>query len=142
MDTENEEKKKTRGRPKGSRDSHKIKLKASPKDAKERYARIYGAVSLVAVYGVDEFTTELINYMWNDPEQHFVVCDPIEQHVANLTRDIGGRPYSMYRYDAVHHVGFIESGMYPVVVVAKRYIDDVSKLPNPHDVELVCLEDL
>lgn len=140
MDTE--EKKPQRGRPKGSRDSHKIKLKPNPKDAKERYAKKYGDIGLVAIYGVDEFTTELVKYMWNDPTQEFIVCDPIEQYVANLTRDIGSRPYSMYRYDSTHHVGFIESGMYPVVVVAKRCLEDVKKLPNPHDVELVCLEDL
>ena len=45
----------------------------------------------------------------------------------------------MYRYDAVQHVGFIEEGYYGVVVVAEKYWEEVNKLPNPENVELVCL---
>lgn len=137
----NPEENRGRGRPKGSKDSHKISLKPSPKDAKQDYKKYYGDIGLVAIYGVDEYTTELVRYMWKDPSQEFVVCDPTEQLVANLTREIGNLPYSMYRYEAVHHNGFIEEGMYPVVVVAKKYKEAVMKLPNPHDVIIICLED-
>lgn len=129
------------GRPKGSKDSRKIPLKPSPKDAKQDYKKYYGEVGLVAIYGVDNYTEELIHYMWKDPKQEFVVCDPTEQLVANLTRKIGNLPLSLYRYEAVHHSGFIESGMYPIVVVAKKYKDMVLKLPNPYGVEIICLED-
>jgi hypothetical protein len=45
----------------------------------------------------------------------------------------------MYRYEQINHVGFIEEGLYPVVVVAEEYWETVSKLPNPEEVELVCL---
>ena len=141
MDTEEKKTNRGRGRPKGSKDTRKIKLKPSPKDAKQDYAKMYGDIGLVAIYGVDDYTKELLKYMWNDPTQEFVVCDPVEQYAANLTREIGALPYSMYRYDAVHHNGFIEEGLYPVVVVAKRYADDVRKLPNPHDVQIICLEE-
>lgn len=142
MTAKKEEVKRGRGRPLGSTDSKKIKLKASPRDANHYYAKYYSLVGLVAVYGVDEFTAGLVRHMWKDPSQEFVVTDPVEQHLANLTREIGNLPYSLYRYDAVHHVGFIEEGLYPVVVVAKRYLEQVKALPNPHEVELICLEDL
>lgn len=131
-----------RGRPVGSRDTKKIKLKIAPEDAKKQYHRLYGEFGLVAIYGVDKFTEELIRYLWKDPNQDFVVTDPIEQKSANLTRQIGSLPYSAFRYDQVNHVGFIESGRFPVVVVAKEYKEKVLKLPNPYNVEIVCLEDL
>lgn len=128
------------GRPKGSSDSKKIKLKPSPKTAKEDYAKKYGDIGLVAIYGVDDFTKELIYYLWNDPKQEFVVTDPVDQYLANLTKEIGNRPYSLYRYEAVRHVGFVESGHFPVIVVASKYWEEVKKLPNPEKVELVNLE--
>ena len=128
------------GRPKGSSDPKKIKLKPSPKTAKEDYAKKYGDIGLVAVYGVDDFTKELIYYLWNDPKQEFVVTDPVDQYLANLTKEIGNRPYSLYRYEAVRHVGFVESGQFPVIVVANKYWEQVKKLPNPEKVELVNLE--
>lgn len=136
-----EDNKRKPGRPKGSKDPRKIKLKPSPKTAKEDYAKYYSELGIVAIYGVDDFTKELLFYMWNDPSQEFVACDPVEQHLANLTREVGNRANSMYRYTAVHHSGFIESGYYPVVVVSKKYKEKVMELPNPHSVKIICLED-
>jgi len=131
-----------RGRPKGSKDPKKIKLKVAPKDAKHLYKRQYGDIGLVAVYGVDSYTTELVRYLWKDLTQEFVVCDPVDQRAANLTREIGSLPYSMYRYEAVHHVGFLESGMFPVIVCSKEYYQELLERDNPHGVEIVCLEDI
>jgi hypothetical protein len=136
-----EEVKKKPGRPKGSTDKkvQKIKLKPRPDSAKEYFKKEYRDLDLIAIYGVDDFTEELIKFLWKDMTKEFVVTDPVEQLSANLTRTIGGLPYSMYRYQQVHHVGFIEEGFYPVVVVAEKYWEEVSKLPNPEKVELVCL---
>jgi len=137
MDTE----KKKAGRPKGSTDKkvQKIKLKPRPDTAKEYFKKDYRDLDLIAVYGVDAFTEELIKYLWKDMTKEFVVTDPVEQRAGTLTRTIGNLPYSLYRYEQVHHVGFIEEGYYPVVVVAEEYWEEVSKLPNPEGVELVCL---
>ena len=77
--------------------------------------------------------------LWTDMNKNFVVTDPIEQRVANLTRSIGNLPYSMYRYDQVRHTGFVEEGMFPVVIVAEEHWEEVSKLPNPNKVLLFCL---
>ena len=141
--TKTEEPKRGRGRPAGSKDApkrvQKIKLKPRPETAKEDFKKKYKDLSLIAIYGVDAFTEELIKYLWKDMTKEFVVTDPIEQKSANLTRAIGTLPYSMHRYEQVHHVGFIEEGYYPVVVVAEEHWDTVSKLPNPEEVELVCL---
>jgi len=133
--------KKKPGRPKGSTDKKpsKIKLRPRPDSAKEQFKKDYKDLNLIAVYGVDDFTEELIKYLWKDMTKLFFVTDPVQQHCANLTRSIGSLPYSMYRYDQVHHVGFIEEGYYPVVVVAEKYWEEASKLPNPEEVELVCL---
>ena len=133
--------KKRPGRPKGSSDKkpQKIKLKPRPDSAKDQFKKDYKDLTLVAIYGVDDFTEELITHLWKDMTKEFVVTDPVEQYCANLTRTIGGLPYSMYRYEQVNHVGFIEEGYYPVVVVAEKYWEDVSQLPNPEEVELVCL---
>ena len=133
--------KKRPGRPKGSSDKkpQKIKLKPRPDSAKDQFKKDYKDLTLVAIYGVDDFTEELITHLWKDMTKEFVVTDPVEQYCANLTRTIGSLPYSMYRYEQVNHVGFIEEGYYPVVVVAEKYWEDVSQLPNPEEVELVCL---
>ena len=133
--------KKRPGRPKGSSDKkpQKIKLKPRPDSAKDQFKKDYKDLTLVAIYGVDDFTEELIKHLWKDMTKEFVVTDPVEQYCANLTRTIGSLPYSMYRYEQVNHVGFIEEGYYPVVVVAEKYWEDVSQLPNPEEVELVCL---
>ena len=138
---EEETVKKRPGRPKGSSDKkpQKIKLKPRPDSAKDQFKKDYKDLTLVAIYGVDDFTEELIKHLWKDMTKEFVVTDPVEQYCANLTRTIGGLPYSMYRYEQVNHVGFIEEGYYPVVVVAEKYWEEVSKLPNPEEVELVCL---
>jgi len=141
-DVKKDEPKRGRGRPKGSTDKKtptKIKLKPRPDTAKEYFKKEYKDLSLIAVYGVDDFTEELIKYLWKDMTKEFVVTDPVEQRLANLTKSIGNLPYSMYRYEQVHHNGFVEEGYYPVVVVAEHYWEEVSKLPNPEDVELVCL---
>jgi len=137
-----EEVKRKAGRPKGSTDApkvKKIKLKPRPDTAKEYFKKDYKDLSTVAIYGVDDFTEELIKYLWKDMTKDFVITDPIEQKAANLTRVIGNLPYSMYRYEQVNHVGFVEEGYFPVVVVAEEYWEEVSKLPNPEEVELVCL---
>ena len=137
MDTE----KKKPGRPKGSSDKkpQKIKLKPRPDTAKEYFKKEYRDLDLIAIYGVDDFTEELIKYLWKDMTKEFVITDPVEQRAGTLTRVIGSLPYSMYRYEQINHVGFIEEGLYPVVVVAEEYWETVSKLPNPEKVELVCL---
>jgi hypothetical protein len=140
MTEEAEKKPRGRGRPKGSKDApKKIKLKPSPKTAKEDYKKKYGELEFTAIYGFDEFTEELVRYLWSDPNHEFIATDPVEQKLANFNRSIGNLPYSMYRWDVVHHVGFIEEGMFPVVVVAEEYWEQVNKLPNPHEVELICL---
>ena len=130
------------GRPRGSTDTpkiKKIKLKPRPDTAKEYFKKDYKDLGTIAIYGVDDFTEELIKYLWKDMTKDFVVTDPIEQKVANLTKTIGNLSYSMYRYDQTSHIGFIEEGFFPVVVVAEEYWEKVSKLPNPENVKLVCL---
>ena len=140
MTEDNTQEKKSRGRPKGSKDTpRKVKLKPSPKSAKEDYKKKYGEYGFTAIYGFDEFTEELVKFLWSDPNHEFVATDPVEQKLANFNRTIGNLPWSLYRWDVVHHVGFIEAGEFPVVVVAEEYWEAVNNLPNPHEVELICL---
>jgi len=134
-------KKESRGRPKGSSDNKptKIKLKPTPKSAVQAFKEEFKGLDMVAIYGVDEFTEKLIRELWTDPNKEFIVTDPIEQRAGTLTRSIGALPHSLHRYDQTRHVGFIESGMFPVIIVASEYWDMVMKLPNPNKVIFTCL---
>ena len=129
-----------RGRPKGSTDKvKKVKLKPRPETAKEDYKKKHGKMGFTAIYGFDNFTEELVRYLWKDPTHEFIATDPVEQKLANFNRSIGSLPWSLYRWEICHHVGFVEEGLFPLVVVAEEYWDEVMKLPNPHNVELLCL---
>lgn len=140
MTEEADKKPRGRGRPAGSKDKpKKIKLKPSPKTAKEDYKKKYGEFEFTAIYGFDEFTEELVKYLWTDPNHEFIATDPNETKLSNFNRKIGALPWSMYRWDVAHANGFIECGYYPVVVVAEEYWERVQKLSNPHNVELICL---
>jgi len=130
-----------RGRPRGSSDNKpvKIKLKPSPKSAIDSFKQEFKGLGLIAVYGVDEFTDKLVRSLWSDPQINFIVTDPVDQRSANLTRSIGSLPFSIYRYAQKHPNGFIESGQYPVIIVAEEYWERVNKLPNPNRVTFTCL---
>jgi len=130
-----------RGRPRGSSDNKpvKIKLKPSPKSAIDSFKQEFKGLGLIAVYGVDEFTDKLVRSLWSDPQINFIVTDPVDQRSANLTRSIGSLPFSIYRYVQKHPNGFIESGKYPVIIVAEEYWERVNKLPNPNGVTFTCL---
>ena len=134
-------KKELRGRPKGSSDNKptKIKLKPTPKSAVQAFKEDFKGLDIIAVYGVDEFTDKLIRELWSDPNKEFVITDPVDQRSATLTRSIGSLPYSMYRYNQMRPQGFIEGGMFPVIIVAEEYWDMVMKLPNPNKVIFTCL---
>ena len=134
-------KKELRGRPKGSSDNKptKIKLKPTPKSAVDAFKQDFKGLDIIAVYGVDEFTDKLIRELWSDPNKNFVITDPVDQRAGTLTRSIGSLPYSMYRYNQMRPQGFIEGGMFPVVIVAEEYWDMVMKLPNPNQVIFTCL---
>jgi len=136
-----EPKKERRGRPKGSSDKKptKIKLKPTPKSATEAFKEEFKGLDCIAIYGVDEFTEKLIRELWSDPNKNFVVTDLVDQRSATLTRSIGSLPYSMYRYNQMRPQGFIESGMFPVIIVAEEYWENVNKLPNPNKVIFTCL---
>ena len=134
-------KKELRGRPKGSSDNKptKIKLKPTPKSAVQAFKEDFKGLDIVAVYGVDEFTDKLIRELWSDPNKNFVVTDLVDARSSNITRSIGSLPYSMYRYSQMRPQGFVESGMFPVIIVAEEYWEVVNKLPNPHNVIFTCL---
>jgi len=134
-------KKELRGRPKGSSDNKptKIKLKPTPKSAVDAFKQDFKGLTMIAIYGVDDFTEQLIKSLWTDPNINFAVTDPIPQISANLTRSIGSLPYSMYRYSQYHPNGFIEQGKYPVIIVADKYWEMATSLPNPNKVVFTCL---
>jgi hypothetical protein len=134
-------KKELRGRPKGSSDNKptKIKLKPTPKSAVQAFKEDFKGLDIVAIYGVDEFTDKLIRELWSDPNKEFVITDPVDQRAGTLTRSIGSLPYSMYRYNQIRPQGFVEEGLFPVVIVAEEYWEMVMKLPNPNKVIFTCL---
>jgi len=132
--------KKGRGRPAGQ--PAKVKLKPSTKTAKEDYYKKYGELGVCAIYGVDEFTDALIDYLWNHPEMEIMLTDPNVDKVTYLNRKYRERSFSAYRWHVFDHRGFIENSPVEVIVVAKELIETVRKQPNPNDVKFIVLEEL
>jgi len=120
----------------------KVKLKHNPKTAREDFLKNYKSVTEFGIYGVDEFTKELINHLWQNPEISFLVTDPNDSVLANANREFSQRSFSMYRWRVVKTSGFIEEPQVDVIIVSKKYIDEVRKRPNPYKVELVVMEDV
>ena len=137
---------KKRGRPKLKQfaeppKAKKIKLKPRPKDAKQAYLKRYADLGVLAVYGLDEFTDELIQEAWKNPNIEIFLCDSREALLDNYNRKMSQRSFSMFRWNAVRTSGFFETPVSPVVVVAKDYIDEAKKRPNPYNTLYVLLED-
>ena len=132
--------KKGRGRPAGQ--PPKIRLKPSPKTAKEDYYKKFGELGVCAIYGIDEFTDALIDYLWNHPEMEILVTDPNPDKVTHMNRKYGARSFSAYRWHVYSHTGFIEEPLVGVMVVSKELIEEVRKLPNPENVEFIVLEEI
>lgn len=142
MTEEVEEKPKKRGRPKGTKVTPKIKLKHNPKTALEDYVKLYKDNPVCVVYGLDEYTTLLIDKLWNNPEIIFHVTDPNEDVLANTNRKFAQRSMSMYRWN-VHTIrGFIELPVDLMMVVSSKYIEEVRKVDNPENVTFIVMEDL
>jgi hypothetical protein len=133
---------KKRGRKPGTKMTPKIRLKHNPKTAREDYYKKYGSLGLCVIYGIDEFTESLIDFLWEHPEMEFLVTDPNESKLSNINRKYSQRSFSMYRWDIRGHVDFIAKPMSSVIVVAKDLYDEVKKLPNPENVKLIVLEEI
>jgi len=130
-------KKKPRGRP-----ATKVKLKHNPKTAKEDFLKKYKDLHAIGIYGVDEFTKEIINTLWNNPEMSFAVTDDNASRLDNANRHFGQRSFSMYRWDVYPTPGFIEEPVVDVILVSKDCYEAVKKRPNPYNVKLILLEEI
>lgn len=128
---------KKRGRP-----STKIKLKPRPMRSAEDYYKRYGYLGVCSIYGLDEFTENLIEYLWNHPEMMLVCTDPNESRLSNKNREMGQRSFSMYRWMIRSYKGFIQNPMSDVIVVSNNHIADVKKMDNPHNVKFIVLEEI
>ena len=140
--SETKEVPKKRGRKPGTKMTPKIRLKHNPKTAREDYYKKYGHLGICLIYGIDEFTEALIDYLWDNPEMEFLVTDPNESKLSNINRKYCQRSFSMYRWHIKGHVDFIKYPMSSVIVVAKDLYDDVKKLPNPENAKLIVLEEI
>ena len=148
--TENTEKPK-RGRPKKKPDivntppvapRIKMKLKADPTDAKKRYVRMFKNERVAAIFGVDQFTEELIEFLWKDPNIECIYCtDTNQDRLAKINKKISQRSFSMYRWEACAVSDFMEYPAYSVVVVSKEHFEE-AKRRNKHSLQLVVLEEL
>src|SRR6056300_616272 len=136
---------KPRGRKPGSKNKTtqaKIKLKHNPKTAREDFLTKYKHVTEFGIYGIDDFTKEIINHLWQNPEIKFLVTDPNESVLSNANREFGQRSFSMYRWEVVKTSGFIEMPQVDVIIVATKYKEEVMKRPNPYNVKFVFLEEI
>ena len=140
--TEPQKTPKKRGRKPGTKMTPKIRLKHNPKTAREDYYKKYGHLGICLIYGIDEFTESLIDFLWEHPEMEFLVTDPNESKLSNINRKYTQRSFSMYRWNIQRHNSFIAKPMSNVIVVAKDLYDEVKKLDNPENVKLIVLEEI
>lgn len=120
----------------------KVKLKPDPVDAKKRYSKMFGNLNVAAIYGVDEFTRELIEALWKDPHIEKIYCTDLNQDkLARINKEISQRSFSLYRWEACSVGDFMEYPSYPVVVVAKEHLAEATRR-NKHQLQLVVLEEL
>jgi hypothetical protein len=129
--------KKKRGRP-----STKVKLKHNPATAKSDFLKQYKDVTDIGIYGVDDFTKEIIEHLWLNPEITFYVTDENSSRLTNMNRHFGQRSFSMYRFNVMNTSGFIEHPPVEVILVSKDMYEAVKKRPNPYHVKLILLEDI
>ena len=134
--------KKSEVKPRG-RAATKIKLKHNPKTSAEDYWKQYKNRGVVCIYGVDDFTKGLIDYVWDKcSTTEIVVTDPNESALDNLNKVMIERRFSEDRWITFSPDGFISEPFTDVIVVANKYINLVKTMHNPEKVKFVELEKL
>jgi len=130
------------GRPKGSTVVKEVKpAKVVPLE--ELFFLKYGELlSTVAIYGLDNSTKALVNYLWAKPDFSFVATDPDLARLSLFNKAVGEKPFSNYRWKTYTAEGFIEEGRFPLVVVALEYWSTKHFISNTNNVTLINLENL
>jgi len=131
---------KKRGRPSGT--STKVKLKHNPKTSREDFLKKFKGETEIGIYGIDEYTKEIVEHLWNNPEISFLVTDNNQSRLDNANRYFGQRSFSMYRWEAVPPSNFIETPQVGIILVSKDCYDHVKTRPNPYNVKLILLEEI
>ena len=123
---------------------NKRRTTPSPKMTSEKYFHLFlkEQPDIVAIYGLDKHTENLIETAWKNPEINIVCCHPVEQILANINRKMGQLSFSMYRWEVRNPSMFFEHPVAKIVVVAKDYYDEAKKRGNPFNTTYVILEDL
>jgi len=134
--------KKKRGRKPGVKMTPKVKLKHSPKTAREDFLRKYKDTVDIGIYGMNEYAYEIINHLWENPEKCFFVTDSNRSRLDNANRYYGQRSFSMYRWNLCSEPGFIEEPFVDVILVSKDCFNNVKNRPNPYNVEIIVLEEI
>jgi hypothetical protein len=120
----------------------KVKLKHNPTTAREDLFKKYKTVTDWGIYGIDDFTMEIVNHLWNNPEITFHATDINEDRLSYANRTFGARSFSMYRWNVYSHQGFVEEPVVEIIVCSKELYPVIKKLPNPYNVKLILLEEI
>ena len=137
-----EEAKRKPGRPKGSTNKPKGRATVLPKlkkpepvsneQAARKYLKQFEGDTTLAVYGVDEFTDILIEEAWKNPAIDIYLSDPNVDVLSNYNRKMGGRSFSMYRWDVITSDSFFTNPVNDVIVVAEHHLGYVLNYPHPY----------
>jgi len=133
---------KKRGPKPGSKRVTKIKLKPQPKNTRQDILKKYKSVTDWGIYGIDDFTLEVINHLWKNPEITFHVSDTKESRLDNANRIFGQRSFSMYRWEVYPPSGFIEECPTDIILCSKELYPEACSRPNPYNVKIILLEDV
>lgn len=103
-----------------------LKIKPLPKDSSKSYYRAYGNRGICAIYGIDNFVLELIEYLWKI-DNDFVVCltDPNTDRLDNLNKLMVNRSNSLHRWNRMSLDGFLEEPVTDVIIVTPEYFEEV-----------------
>jgi len=96
----------------------------------------------VSIFGIDDFTEELIERLWLNPHISTIYCSDTSQERLNLiNKKIGSRSFSMWRWKVRPVQDFLQLPKTRLCAVASGLKDRVGLLKS-QGIQIVVLEEL
>jgi hypothetical protein len=100
-------------------------------------------MTTVAVYGIDEDTTTFIKAIWeNLAINRVVVTDPSPEKMAEISREMGGKRFSINRWIAQPSAGFLADDRWPLIIVSEEHYAKLRVTKKSKGIKLKTLKQL
>jgi hypothetical protein len=121
------------------RDSYNHSLMLA--DAVKAYNR--SEMNTLAVYGIDEDTTTFIRAIWeNLAITRIVVTDPSPEKMSDISREMGGKRFSLNRWITQPSAGFLADDRWPLIIVSEEYYAKLRVTKKSKGIKLKTLKQL